>query len=80
MGGWVGERNVMKITNVEAFVLESPHANRPPAGSEEAHGVRHCLLLKVSTDEGIAGWSDGETAQQVGAAVVEAPASGAGVF
>ena len=70
----------MKITNVEAFVLESPYENRPPAGSDEAHGVKHCLLLKVSTDEGLVGWSDVETAPHVAAAVVNAPTSGAGVF
>ena len=70
----------MKITDVEAFVLESPYENRPPAGSDEVHGVKHCLLLKVSTDEGLVGWSDVETAPHVGAAVVNAPASGAGVF
>jgi len=70
----------MKITNVEAFILESPYENRPPAGSDEAHGVKHCLLLKVSTDEGLVGWSDVETAPHVGAAVVNAPSSGAGVF
>ncbi len=70
----------MKITDVEAIVLQSPYENRPPAGAEEAHGVKHCLLLKVSTDEGITGWSDIETAPHVGAAVVRAPESGAGVF
>ena len=70
----------MKITDVEAFILESPYENRPPEGSDEAHGVKHCLLLKVSTDEGLVGWSDVETAPQVGAAVVSAPESGAGVF
>lgn len=70
----------MKITNVEAFILESPYENRPPQGSDEAHGVKHCLLLKVSTDEGLAGWSDVETAPHVAAAVVSAPESGAGVF
>ncbi|MGH8017867.1 MAG: hypothetical protein ACREIA_06175 [Opitutaceae bacterium] len=57
----------MKITDVEAFVLESPFENRPPAGSEEVHGVKHCLLLKVSTDEGLVGWSDVETAPHVAA-------------
>ena len=70
----------MKITDVQALILESPHDNRPPAGSEEAHGVKQCLLLKVSTDEGITGWSDVETAPHVGVAAVNAPASGAGVF
>jgi L-rhamnonate dehydratase len=70
----------MNITNVEAFVLESPYENKSPEGSDEAHGVKHCLLLKVSTDEGIVGWSDVETAPHVGAAAVNAPTSGAGVF
>ena len=70
----------MKITNVEAFILESPYENRPPEGSDEAHGVKHCLLLKVSTDDGLVGWSDVETAPHVATAVVNAPESGAGVF
>ena len=66
----------MKITDLEAMVLESPLENRPPEGSEEAAGVKHLLLLKVSTDEGITGWADVETAPHVGAAAVNAPASG----
>lgn len=70
----------MKITNVEAFILESPYENRPPEGSDEAHGVKHCLLLKVSTDDGLAGWSDIETAPHVAAAVIAAPKSGIGMF
>ncbi|MFZ5495374.1 MAG: mandelate racemase/muconate lactonizing enzyme family protein [Verrucomicrobiota bacterium] len=70
----------MKITDVEAFVLESPYENRPPEGSDEAHGVKRCLLLKVTTDEGLVGWSDVETAPHVAAAAVEAPESGMGVF
>ena len=70
----------MKITNVEAFVLESPYENVAPAGSEEARGVKHCLLLKVSTDEGLIGWSDIETAPHVAVAAVSAPASGIGMF
>jgi L-alanine-DL-glutamate epimerase-like enolase superfamily enzyme len=37
-------------------------------------------LLKVTTDEGITGWSDVETAPHVGAAAVSAPSSGADVF
>jgi L-alanine-DL-glutamate epimerase-like enolase superfamily enzyme len=70
----------MKITDVEAVVLESPRDSRPPQDSEEAAGVKRCLLLKVSTDEGIVGWSDVETAPHVGAAAVRAPASGMDVF
>lgn len=70
----------MKITDVEPIILESPLENRPPEGSEEAAGVKHLLLLKVTTDEGIVGWSDVETAPHVGAAAVTAPASGVEAF
>lgn len=70
----------MKITDVEAFILESPFANTAPKGSEEVNGVKHCFLLKVSTDEGIVGWSDIETAPYVAEAAVNAPDSGAGCF
>src|SRR5262249_15959764 len=73
-------RNNMKITNVEAFILESPFENRPPQGSDEAHGVKHCLLLKVSTHEGLVGWSDVETVPDVAAAALSAPEGGAGGF
>ncbi|MCC6231194.1 MAG: mandelate racemase/muconate lactonizing enzyme family protein [Verrucomicrobiales bacterium] len=70
----------MKITQVEAFVLESPYENQPPTGADEAHGVKHCLLLKVTTDEGLVGWSDVETAPHIAASVVDAPPSGVGMF
>lgn len=70
----------MKITEVEAMALESPWENRPPEGSEEAAGVKHLLLLKVSTDEGITGWADVETAPHVGLAAVHAPVSGVEMF
>src|SRR5271166_5178986 len=70
----------MIINDVEAIILESPYENRPPEDSEEAHGVKHCLLLRVSTDEGLVGWADIETAPHVAAAAVNAPPSGAGVF
>ena len=70
----------MKITDVQAIVLESPLENRAPEGSEEAAGVKHLLLLKVVTDEGLVGWSDVETAPHVGAAAVNAPASGVEAF
>ena len=70
----------MRIIDVEAMVLESPHQNRAPEGSEEAAGVKHLLLLKVTTDEGITGWADVETAPHVGLAAVNAPASGVEAF
>jgi L-rhamnonate dehydratase len=70
----------MKIDDVEAIILESPYENLPPEGSEEAHGVKYCLLLRVSTSDGLVGWSDIETAPHVAAAAVTAPVSGAGMF
>ena len=70
----------MKITNVEAIALDSGVDYGAPESGEESGGVRHCLLLKVSTDEGITGWSDVETAPHVGAAVVESPVTGSGMF
>lgn len=70
----------MKITTIEPIVLESPLANASPAGSEEAAGVKYLLLVKITTDEGIVGWSDIETAPHIGRAVLTAPESGAGMI
>ena len=70
----------MKITNVEGFALSSDKKYSSPAGSEEASGVAHCFLLKVSTDEGIAGWSDVETQPKVARSTVSLPESGSGMF
>lgn len=70
----------MKITDVEGFVLRAPEKYSNPTGSEEASGVAYCFLIKVSTDEGICGWSDVETAPHVAASVVSAPESGCGMI
>ena len=67
----------MKITDVEAIVLDTGKDYPDPAVAAEAHGVRFVSLLKVSTDEGIVGWSDIETQPHVGKAIVEAPSGGA---
>jgi L-alanine-DL-glutamate epimerase-like enolase superfamily enzyme len=66
----------VRITDVEAFVLDTgkDYASATEAG--EAPGVRFLSLLKVTTDEGIVGWSDVETQPHVGKAVVEAPPGG----
>jgi L-alanine-DL-glutamate epimerase-like enolase superfamily enzyme len=42
----------------------------------EAHGVRFIALLKISTDEGITGWSDIETQPHVARAILDAPSGG----
>jgi L-rhamnonate dehydratase len=70
----------MKITDVEVMVLEGSESYAAPEGAEEAHGVRHLCLVKVSTDAGLVGWSDVETQPHVAKAVVEAPVSGSGMF
>jgi L-rhamnonate dehydratase len=66
----------MKITNVEAIVLDTGKDYPNPAEAAEAHGVRFVSLLKISTDEGITGWSDIETQPHVGKAIVDAPSGG----
>ena len=66
----------MKITDVEAMVLDSGKNYSNPLEAGEAHGVRFVALIKISTDEGIAGWSDIETQPHVGKAIVDAPSGG----
>lgn len=66
----------MKITDVEAIVLDTGKNYPDPTQAAEAHGVRFVSLLKITTDEGIVGWSDVETQPHVGKGVVEAPSGG----
>jgi L-rhamnonate dehydratase len=67
----------MKITDVEALVLDTGKNYPDPTQAAEAHGVRFVALLKISTDEGITGWADIETQPHVGKAIVDAPSGGA---
>jgi L-rhamnonate dehydratase len=66
----------VKITDVEAMVLDTGKNYSDPSEAAEAHGVRFVSLLKISTDEGITGWSDVETQPHVGKALVDAPSGG----
>lgn len=66
----------MKITDVEAMVLDTGKNYSDPSEAAEAHGVRFVSLVKVSTDEGITGWSDVETQPHVGRQIMEAPSGG----
>ncbi len=66
----------MKITDVEAMVLDTGKNYPDPHAASEAHGVRFVSLLKISTDAGIVGWADIETQPHVGKAIVDAPGSG----
>jgi L-rhamnonate dehydratase len=63
----------MKITAVELFVLHSPGLYRNPEGAEEPSGPTYLGIVKVSTDAGITGYSDVETAPTIAKAVIEAP-------
>ncbi len=66
----------MKITDVEAMVLDTGRNYPDPKEAAEAHGVRFVALVKVTTDEGIVGWSDIETQPHTGKQIVEAPSGG----
>ncbi len=66
----------MKITDIEAIVLDSGKDYPDPAQALEAHGVRFVLLIKITTDEGIVGWADVETQPHVAQMIVNAPSGG----
>jgi len=66
----------MRITDVEAIVLDTGKDYSDPSQAAEAHGVRFICLIRIRTDEGITGWSDVETQPHVGRAIVQAPSGG----
>lgn len=66
----------MKITDVESMVLDTGKDYSDPSMAIEAHGVRYISLIKISTDEGITGWSDIETQPHTGKSIVDAPSGG----
>ena len=63
----------MKIRDVEVLVLKSPGLYNRPEGGEEPQGPTWMGVVKVTTDEGLTGYSDMETSASVAKAVVEAP-------
>src|SRR3982751_3486865 len=63
----------MKITAVELFVLHSSGLYRNPEDAEEPPGPTYLGIVKVTTDTGITGFSDIETAPTVAKAAIEAP-------
>ncbi len=68
----------MKITEVEAIILESPRGYGVHGG--EASGPKYRSLLRVATDAGIDGWAEIETQPHALKAVIEAPGDGTGFF
>ncbi len=63
----------MKITAVELFVLHSAGVYETPKGAEEASGPTYLGIVKVSTDAGLVGYSDIETAPTIAKAAIDAP-------
>lgn len=63
----------MKITKVELFVLKSEGLYNNPHAADEPLGPTYMGIVKVSTDEGITGYSDMETCASVAKACVDAP-------
>jgi L-alanine-DL-glutamate epimerase-like enolase superfamily enzyme len=63
----------LKITDVQLFVLKSEGLYNNPEGSEEPLGPTYMGIVKVSTDEGISGYSDLESCASVAKACVDAP-------
>src|SRR6266542_1135502 len=74
---WSFVFNNMRINDVEAMVLDTGKDYSRPEEAGEAHGVRFISLVKVSTDEGICGWSDIETQPHVARQIVDVPSGGA---
>ena len=70
----------MKMKDVEAMVVKSSQAYAAPTGAEESHGIGYMLVIKVTTDKGLTGYSDVETQPHVAKAVIDAPAGGAGLI
>jgi len=66
----------MRIADVEAIVLDTGKDYPDPSQASEAHGVRFVSLLKITTDEGLVGWSDIETQPHVGRQIVGVPSGG----
>ena len=63
----------MKISDVELMVLKSEDLYNNPEGPEEPLGPTYMGLVKVTTDAGLVGYSDMETAAPVAKACVDTP-------
>jgi L-alanine-DL-glutamate epimerase-like enolase superfamily enzyme len=63
----------MKITDVQAFVLDAGKNYSEWSETGECRGPRYYCLVKVETDEGLTGWSDIETQPHVGQAFLDHP-------
>ena len=66
----------MKIREVQAFVLDAGKNYSDRSATGEWRGPRYFCLLKITTDDGLVGWSDIETQPHVGAAYLDHPSGG----
>src|SRR5262245_46122274 len=67
----------MRVTNVEPILLRGEERYRTGAGSGEAvDNGDWQLLVRVTTDEGLTGWSDIETLASVAVACINGPGMG----
>lgn len=67
----------MKITQVEPILLRGEQTYHSNASADEAvDNGDWQLLVKVSTDEGLSGWSDVETLSTVARAIIDGPGMG----
>ena len=64
----------MRVTNVEPILLRGEQTYRATQGAAEAvDNGDWQLLVKVTTDEGLVGWSDVETLASAAAACINGP-------
>jgi len=67
----------MRVTNVEPILLKGEETYRATQGSGEAvDNGDWQLLVKVTTDEGMSGWSDIETLASTAVACIDGPGMG----
>lgn len=65
----------MKITSIELLILESPveYGMMSESRSDDSHGPKYVLLVKLHTDEGISGIADCDSHPHVMKAIIDAP-------
>src|SRR5262245_52427148 len=63
----------MRVTSVEPILLRGEEAYAATSGGEAVDNGDWQLLVKVSTDEGLVGWSDIETMASAAMACIHGP-------
>lgn len=63
----------MIITSIETLILESPVEYGMSKQSNDSHGPKYVLIIKLHTDEGIVGIADCDSHPHVMKAIIDAP-------